>query len=101
MHMSAENFWLYGGGVYESNSCKGPVNHGVVIYGYKFDGDFRGDNSYWLVRNSWAKSWGENGNMKIKMEGSGKGMCSMYTFIVHPPLKFENSIRESCLDGKC
>lgn len=53
------NFASYRGGVF--NQCvAGTENHMVVIVGWN---DL--DNS-WIVRNSWGKSWGEDGYIRIK-----------------------------------
>jgi hypothetical protein len=47
------------------------MNHAVVIVGYGVDADF-GD--YWLIRNSWGTSWGENGYGKI---ARGSNLCAI------------------------
>lgn len=94
-----ESFFTYKGGIYSSGSCSGPVNHGLVVYGYKWTGDM--STSYWLVRNSWGAGFGEKGNMRISMRGSGDGMCKMYTYAVHPPLKLKETVSTACLDGRC
>ena len=31
---------------------------------------------HWIIQNSWAEEWGENGFMRIEMT-AGKGVCSM------------------------
>ena len=59
-----DGFKAYSTGVYTSTVCKnGPadVNHAVLAVGF---GPENGVD-YWLVKNSWGISWGDEGFFKI------------------------------------
>jgi len=60
--VDAEDGWqTYIGGV--KTACQGSqVDHGVAIVGYGVDGT----TPYWIVRNSWGQSWGENGYIRVQ-----------------------------------
>jgi len=71
---AAEPWQLYDKGVY-NGECGGDVDHAIQLVGYgtgtgneKFD--------YWLVRNSWGASWGEEGYIRIRRFGDGKEPCT-------------------------
>ncbi|XP_062136123.1 cathepsin L-like [Drosophila sulfurigaster albostrigata] len=77
--IDASFFQHYEGGVLDEPLCQGEVNHGVVVVGYGRD-DIGGD--YWLVKNSWAESWGENGY--IRMARNKDNQCSIAKYGVYP-----------------
>ncbi|XP_021765963.1 macrodontain-1-like [Chenopodium quinoa] len=63
---SSADFKSYSGGIYYNQMCGTSyydLNHAVTIIGYGYD-DTYGTN-YWLIKNSWGESWGENGYMRI------------------------------------
>ena len=70
--LATSDFSAYSGGIYsDSNtSCYSspcyytPTNHAIALVGWGHD-DTYGD--YWLLRNSWGTSWGEDGYMRIAM----------------------------------
>mmetsp|Transcript_9626 Transcript_9626/g.10360 ORF Transcript_9626/g.10360 Transcript_9626/m.10360 type:complete len:1017 (-) Transcript_9626:394-3444(-) len=74
------SFINYGGGIYSSDECAQTANHALLIVGYdqedvtnKEDGTTE-TVRYWIARNSWGKSWGEEGYVKIKRGTGGKGV---------------------------
>lgn len=70
----SEGFRDYKDGVYESPSpfCGYRLNHAMAVVGY----DLRGDDKYFIVRNSWGASWGEQGYIRVAV-GSGPGTCGI------------------------
>merc|ERR1712093_926241 len=54
-------FQLYSTGVITGSSCGTQLDHGVTAVGYGTEGS----NDYFLVRNSWGASWGDQGYVKI------------------------------------
>jgi cathepsin H len=67
------DFRDYKSGVYHSTLCNNTaedVNHAVLAVGYGTEGGL----DYWLVKNSWGTSWGDNGYFKIQR---GVNMCGV------------------------
>jgi cathepsin L len=56
------SFQLYSSGIYDESSCS-PENldHAVGCVGYGTESG----TAYWIVRNSWGTSWGENGYIRM------------------------------------
>ncbi|KAH7568800.1 hypothetical protein ACOSQ2_012182 [Xanthoceras sorbifolium] len=75
-------FQNYKSGIFQGY-CGDSLNHAVTIVGYGTD-DESGIN-YWLVKNSWDQSWGENGYMKILRGSSNpEGQCGIATYPSFP-----------------
>jgi C1A family cysteine protease len=68
-------FQSYSSGVITGSACGTNLDHGVLIVGY---GEEKGIK-YWLVKNSWGKSWGDNGYVKIERSDSTNdaGVCGI------------------------
>jgi len=82
-------FQLYTGGVLDSSSCGAGLDHGVLAVGY----DNTASDKYWIVKNSWGSSWGENGYIRFCKDcnknclfGSFhcKGQCGIAAAAVFP-----------------
>lgn len=65
----------YKSGIISDDSCGTDLDHGVLIVGYGTENSTK----YWIVKNSWGKSWGENGYVRILRSEStdDPGVCGI------------------------
>lgn len=68
-------FQMYSNGVLDSAECGTQLDHGVLTVGYGEENGVK----YWLVKNSWSTSWGEDGYVKIGRSDSmnDPGICGI------------------------
>jgi len=67
-------FQGYTGGIINSDDCGTQMDHAVLVVGY-------GDG-FWIVKNSWAPNWGENGYVRIA-DVAGAGICGINQHAVY------------------
>ncbi|KAJ3437446.1 cysteine proteinase [Anaeramoeba flamelloides] len=73
------SFQQYKSGVYYEASCSSTqLDHAVLCVGYGVD---NGDN-YWIVKNSWNTSWGNEGYIWMAKDRSNN--CGIATSAVYP-----------------
>ena len=75
-------FQYYSGGILNSSSCGTALDHGVTLVGYGADSN---NNAYWIVKNSWGASWGEQGYIRIaRSSAMGPGVCGLLQWSSYP-----------------
>ncbi|KAF2295065.1 hypothetical protein GH714_031328 [Hevea brasiliensis] len=71
---STDNFRFYRDGIFKKD-CGSVLNHAVLAVGYGTSPD---GIKYWILKNSWAKSWGEGGYMRLARGVAGNvGICGI------------------------
>ena len=72
---STPYFQMYSGGIIDSSKCGTDLDHAVFLIGYGTENGV----DYWLLRNSWSDSWGDNGTFKILRSDSENdaGICGI------------------------
>jgi len=75
--VDASTWSYYKSGIF--SLCGTQLDHGVQLVGYVM-------GQYWLVRNSWGASWGENGYIQLRW-GNTCGLCNdaSYPFVGPAP----------------
>jgi len=72
--VNAGDWQFYRSGVYNHQYCKySAVNHAVLLVGYT--------PTYWIIKNSWSRNWGEAGYIKL---ARNLNMCGVASSAVVP-----------------
>jgi len=73
--VAADAFQSYSGGILKS--CPGRIDHCVQAVGYGGEGF----DKFWIVRNSWGESWGEDGFIRVQR---GSNLCHISDDVTYP-----------------
>merc|ERR1719421_523376 len=74
-------FQSYKSGVLDSPFCGTQLDHGVLLVGYGTQSGPLGSKDYWIVKNSWGETWGEDGYIRMVR---GKNMCGLANQASYP-----------------
>ena len=75
--LNANPLQTYSSGILDKTSSQCPIsgmNHAVTMVGYGSESG----KDYWIIKNSWGKSWGEDGYFRIRR---GTGCCGINCYI--------------------
>lgn len=74
-------FQMYSSGVFDSAKCGTQLDHAVALVGFGVDASA---GAYYILRNSWGTTWGEEGYMKIAVTGNDAGICGVQSEPLYP-----------------
>lgn len=79
MDASSVYFRNYKDGVITTRKCGQSINHSVLIIGYGTVGNI----DYWIIKNSFGKTWGDSGFARIKRDPN-RDACAINSYIAYP-----------------
>lgn len=71
------NFELYRHGIIKARDCGKQIDHAVTVVGYGIEKKTR----YWIIKNSWGKSWGEGGYFRLERDHNACGINSYSSYV--------------------
>ncbi len=75
--LDAGKLQFYHHGILTGSLCsKTELDHAVLMVGFGTEKDLLKTTDYWIVRNSWGATWGEDGYFRIQR---GIGACGINT----------------------
>ncbi|CAL5071941.1 unnamed protein product [Urochloa decumbens] len=81
---ASREFQFYKSGVF-SGPCSTRLNHAVTVVGY---GATARGGKYWTVKNSWGKTWGENGYVRMRRRVRARhGVCGIAMEPYYPVMR--------------
>jgi len=80
VYIDANQTWFHsysGGIITNTTTCTTETDHAVTVVGFGVSPD---GVQYWIVKNSWGTSWGENGYFRMAtMNSEDGGICGIAT----------------------
>jgi len=67
----------------DSAACGTALDHAVAAVGYGTENGLE----YYIVRNSWGTSWGEDGYIRIAVVDHTPGICGIQRESLYPMVK--------------
>ena len=71
----------YAGGILDTDKCGTQINHTMLAVGFGTSGN---GQDFYILKNSWGTSWGEQGYMRVAAKASGPGVCGVQVYETFP-----------------
>jgi C1A family cysteine protease len=68
-----KQFMFYSSGILTTTTCGTYLDHAITAVGYSSENG----KGFFKVRNSWGKSWGEDGYIRMSADIGGSGVCGV------------------------
>lgn len=75
--VAASTWFSYQDGLFDDCDKNAVINHAVTLVGYGKAANV--DHKYWLIQNSWGKTWGEGGLIRLLQRDAEEEWCGMDT----------------------
>jgi C1A family cysteine protease len=81
---SGNAFKKYDGGVFRGPCDNNGGGHQMTAVGYSYN--LITHETYWTLKNSWGRNWGEKGYMRLLREinSTGPGLCGIHKNAFYP-----------------
>jgi len=76
------HFQSYTGGILSASGCPTRIDHAILAVGYGSENGLE----YWIVKNSWGATWGENGYVRMEIADTRKGTCGINQNVAYPTI---------------
>ncbi|CAO1407720.1 unnamed protein product [Diamesa tonsa] len=77
-------FGSYKSGIFNNVTCVNyTTNHAMLLVGYGSEMSNGTMMDYWLVKNSWGKTWGLNGYVKMRRNGNNQCGIARYAYVAY------------------
>jgi len=73
-------FQMYSKGIFDDAKCGTTLDHATLVVGW---GKEQGQE-YWIMKNSWGTTWGEQGYMRLAIKENDAGICGIQSDAVFP-----------------
>jgi C1A family cysteine protease len=81
LYANTQDFMFYESGVLSISNCPNSVqdlDHALALVGYGYDNELQ--KAYWIIKNSWGTSWGEDGYLRLARDAGNMCGVSSWAF---------------------
>ncbi|XP_060089131.1 procathepsin L-like [Heteronotia binoei] len=83
----SREFQFYKSGIFSCPWSDKKLTHAMLAVGYVNSPEVRKGSSYWILKNSWSKLWGEKGYMRLSKGANHCGIADGASYPILAPVK--------------